>query len=213
VQSRRQAETKEVLMSLTKATLTARQKDIYEFLKDKIVNRGYGPTVREIGVQFGIRSPNGVMCHLKALEKKGLITRESHMSRAIQLSYPPQPRTSLPLAGVIAAGQPLLAMQQDERVDFSGLFNSEEHVCLRVKGESMIEDHISEGDYVVYRRGAEARDGDIVVARVDGDEATLKRYYRETHRIRLEPANKGMKPIFSNRVDVEGVVIGVIRQY
>jgi len=198
---------------MTKPALTQRQKEIYEFLRDKIVNRGYGPTVREIGLQFGIRSPNGVMCHLKALEKKGLISRESHMSRAIQLSNPPQPRSSLPLAGIIAAGHPLLAMQQDERIDFSGLFNSEDHVCLRVKGDSMIEDHIAEGDYVVVRKGAEARDGDIVVARVDGDEATLKRYYRETHRIRLEPANQGMKPIFSTNVDVEGVVVGVIRQY
>lgn len=196
-----------------KSLLTQRQKDIYEFIRDKIINRGYGPTVREIGAQFGIRSPNGVMCHLKALEKKGLIMRESHMSRAIQLSHPPQPKTSLPLAGLIAAGQPLLALQQEDRVDFSGLFNSDDHVCLRVKGESMIEDHIAEGDYVVVRRNVEARDGDIVVARVDGDEATLKRYYRETHRIRLEPANKGMKPIFSNRVDVEGVVVGIIRQY
>jgi repressor LexA len=150
---------------------------------------------------------------LKALEKKGLISREAHMSRAIQLSNPPQPTTSLPLAGLIAAGQPLLAMQQDERIDFSGLFNSDDHFCLRVKGESMIEDHIDEGDYVVVRKQSECRDGDIVVARIDGDEATLKRYYRETHRIRLEPANKGMKPIFSNKVNVEGVVVGVIRQY
>lgn len=196
-----------------KTSLTQRQKEIYEFIRDKIVNRGYGPTVREIGQQFNIRSPNGVMCHLKALEKKGLITRESHMSRAIQLSNPPQPRTSLPLAGLIAAGQPLLAVSQEERVDFSGLFNSEDLVCLRVKGDSMIEDHITEGDYVIYRRGAEARDGDIVVARVDGDEATLKRYYREPNRIRLEPANQALKPIYSNQVEVEGVVVGVIRQY
>lgn len=196
-----------------KTSLTQRQKEIYEFIRDKIVNRGYGPTVREIGQQFNIRSPNGVMCHLKALEKKGLITRESHMSRAIQLSNPPQPRTSLPLAGVIAAGQPLLAVSQEERVDFSGLFNSEDLVCLRVKGDSMIEDHITEGDYVIYRRGAEARDGDIVVARVEGDEATLKRYYREPNRIRLEPANQSLKPIYSNQVEVEGVVVGVIRQY
>ncbi len=196
-----------------KPALTQRQREIYEFLRDKIVNRGYGPTVREIGLQFGIRSPNGVMCHLKALEKKGLISRESHMSRAIQLSNPPQPKTSMPLAGLIAAGQPLLALDQRERVDFSGLFNSDDHFCLRVKGDSMIEDHIAEGDYVVVRKQSDCRDGDIVVARVDGDEATLKRYYRETHRVRLEPANKGMKPIFTNKVALEGVVVGVIRQY
>lgn len=197
----------------SKQTLTRRQRDIYDFLRDKIVNRGYGPTVREIGLQFGIRSPNGVMCHLKALEKKGLITRESHMSRAIQLNNPPQPKTSMPLAGMIAAGQPLLALQQEERVDFSGLFNSSEHFCLRVKGDSMIDDHIAEGDYVIVRKQTDCRDGDIVVARIDGDEATLKRYYKETHRVRLEPANKGMKPIFSNKVALEGVVVGVIRQY
>lgn len=196
-----------------KQALTRRQRDIYDFLRDKIINRGYGPTVREIGLQFGIRSPNGVMCHLKALEKKGLITRESHMSRAIQLNNPPQPKTSMPLAGMIAAGQPLLALQQEERVDFSGLFNSNDHYCLRVKGDSMIEDHIAEGDYVIVRKQSDCRDGDIVVARIDGDEATLKRYYKETHRVRLEPANKGMKPIFSNKVALEGIVVGVIRQY
>lgn len=201
------------MIMTSKQALTRRQRDIYDFLRDKIVNRGYGPTVREIGLQFGIRSPNGVMCHLKALEKKGLITRESHMSRAIQLNNPPQPKTSMPLAGMIAAGQPLLALQQEERVDFSGLFNSPEHFCLRVKGESMIDDHIAEGDYVIVRKQADCRDGDIVVARIDGDDATLKRYYKETHRIRLEPANRGMKPIFSNKVALEGVVVGVIRQY
>jgi len=201
------------MIPANKPTLTLRQREIYDFLRDKIINRGYGPTVREIGLQFGIRSPNGVMCHLKALEKKGLITRESHMSRAIQLNNPPQPKTSMPLSGIIAAGQPLLALEQEERVDFSGLFNSNEHFCLRVKGESMIEDHIAEGDYVIVRKQPDCRDGDIVVARIDGDEATLKRYYKETHRVRLEPANKGMKPIFSNKVDVEGVVVGVIRQY
>ncbi|MCA9014769.1 MAG: repressor LexA, partial [Planctomycetaceae bacterium] len=91
-------------MAGTKANLTQRQQEIYDFLKDKIINRGYGPTVREIGANFGIRSPNGVMCHLKALEKKGLITRESHMSRAIQLCDHSQKRTRLPLAGQIAAG-------------------------------------------------------------------------------------------------------------
>src|SRR5262249_11826271 len=112
------------LMISSKPALTTRQREIYEFLKDKIVNRGYGPTVREIGARFGIRSPNGVMCHLKALEKKGLITRESHMSRAIQLSDFPRGRTCLPLAGQIAAGRPVLAVQENERVDFAGLFEA-----------------------------------------------------------------------------------------
>lgn len=195
------------------ATLTPRQRDIYDFLRDKILNRGYGPTVREIGNHFGIRSPNGVMCHLKALEKKGLITRESHMSRAIQLSEKPKRSMSLPLAGQIAAGRPVLAEQQDEKVDFSTLFGSDDHFCLRVKGDSMIEDQIANGDYVVVRKQKTCRDGDIVVALVDGEDATLKRFYREANRIRLVPANSTMKPIYSNNVEILGVVCGVVRQY
>lgn len=195
-----------------KAILTPRQKAIYDFLKNKIVTRGYGPTVREIGQNFGISSPNGVMCHLKALEKKGLITRESHMSRAIQISEPLS-KMSLPLAGQIAAGAPLLAVEQREQVDFSNLFESEDHFCLRVKGESMIEAQIAEGDYVVVKKQRTCRDGEIVVALVDNADATLKRFYKEPHRVRLEPANATMKPIYSSHVDILGVVVGVIRRY
>ncbi len=196
-----------------KPVLTKRQKEIYEFLKDKIMNRGYGPTVREIGSQFGIRSPNGVMCHLKALEKKGLITRESHMSRAIQLTESPALRMSLQLSGQIAAGSPLLAEEQDERVDFGPLFDTEGHFCLRVKGDSMIEDQIADGDYVIVRRQSTCRNGEIAVALIEGEDATLKRFYKESNRIRLEPANSKMKPIYSNNVEVLGVVVGVIRKY
>jgi repressor LexA len=200
-------------MNQPKPALTARQREIYEFLKDKILNRGYGPTVREIGAQFGIRSPNGVMCHLKALEKKGLITREAHMSRAIQLSAPPSERMTLPLAGQIAAGSPLLAEEQVERVDFAMLFDNEDHFCLKVKGDSMVEDQIADGDYVVVRRQESCTNGDIVVALVDGQDATLKRFYREPDRIRLEPANSSMKPIYANEVNVLGIVVGVLRKY
>jgi repressor LexA len=196
-----------------KPSLTSRQKEIYEFLKDKIRNRGYGPTVREIGSHFGIRSPNGVMCHLKALERKGLITRESHMSRAIQLAESPQDRMSLPLAGQIAAGSPMLAVEQDERVDFTDLFDSDDHFCLRVKGESMIEDQIADGDYVIVKKQKTCRDGEIVAALVDGQEATLKRFYKERDRVRLEPANSTMKPIYANDVEVLGVLVGVVRHY
>jgi repressor LexA len=202
-----------MISSSKKPALTARQREIYDFLKDKIVNRGYGPTVREIGARFGIRSPNGVMCHLKALERKGLITRESHMSRAIQLCEFPRGRTSLPLAGQIAAGRPVLAVQQDERVDFANLFEAEDHFCLKVKGESMIEDQIADGDFVVVRKQETCRNGEIVVALVDGQEATLKKFYRERDRVRLEPANSTMKPIFSDNVQVMGVVVGVVRRY
>jgi|TARA_R110002111_G_scaffold18931_2_gene46301 repressor LexA len=200
-------------MAGTKANLTQRQQEIYDFLKDKIINRGYGPTVREIGANFGIRSPNGVMCHLKALEKKGLITRESHMSRAIQLCDHSQKRTRLPLAGQIAAGSPVLAVQDDEYIDFGPLFDPDDQFCLKVKGVSMIEDQIADGDYVVVHKQNTCKEGDIVVALVDGQEATLKRYYSEGDRIRLEPANSSMQPIYSKNVDILGVVTGVIRKY
>ncbi len=195
-----------------KPTLTARQQQIYEFLKDKILNRGYGPTVREIGAEFGIRSPNGVMCHLKALEKKGLITRESHMSRAIQLSESPSERMSLPLMGTIAAGRPLLAEQQTDTIDFAPLFESENHFCLRVNGDSMIEAQIADGDYVVVSRQDTCENGQIVVALVDGHDATLKRYFMDAGRIRLEPANSAMQPTYPSRVEVIGVIVGVIRK-
>ena len=196
-----------------KPAMTARQKAIYDFIKDKIINRGYGPTVREIGTEFGIRSPNGVMCHLKALERKGLITREAHMSRAIQLTEQPQKRMALPLAGQIAAGSPILAVEQNERIDFSKLFDNEDHYCLKVKGDSMIEDQIADGDFVIIHKQSTCRDGEIVVALVDGEEATLKRFYKDGNRIRLQPANSRMKPIYARNVDVLGVVAGVIRSY
>lgn len=199
---------------IERAKLTRRQQAIYEFIKDKILNRGYGPTVREIGTAFSIRSPNGVMCHLKALERKGLIIREQNMSRAIQLTDEPQRRrTSLPLAGQIAAGSPTLAVEQQEWIDFGRLFKESDQYCLKVRGDSMIDEHIADGDYAVIRKQEHARDGEIVAALVDGGEATLKRFYRENGRYRLEPANPAMRPIFSDRVDILGVLVGVIRQY
>ena len=196
------------------AKLTPRQDAIYEFIKDRIVNRGYGPTVREIGSNFGIKSPNGVMCHLKALEKKGLITREQNMSRAIQLTEDiARGKTSLPLAGQIAAGSPTLAVEDIEEVDFGSLFDDEDHFCLKVKGESMIEDHIAEGDFAIIRKQSTAQPGQIVAALVDGEEATLKRFYRESGRYRLEPANSTMQPIYAEQVDIIGVLVGTIRRY
>ena len=119
----------------------------------------------------------------------------------------------MPLAGQIAAGSPVLAVEESDRVDFARLFDPEDHYCLRVKGDSMVEDQIASGDYVVVRKQDNCREGEIVVALVDGHDATLKRFYRERDRIRLEPANSTMKPIYSNSVKVLGVVVGVVRQY
>ena len=193
--------------------LTPRQQEIYDFLRTKIIDRGYGPTVREIGAEFGIKSPNGVMCHLKALEKKGLITREEKMSRAIELAHKPRAKTALPFVGQIAAGLPVLAEEDLDTEDFADLFDGEDKMCLRVRGDSMIDAHIAEGDYVVIRRQKECRDGDIVVAAVDGTEATLKTFYKENGRVRLQPENKDMEPIYAKEVEIVGVLESVIRRY
>jgi repressor LexA len=194
--------------------LTERQREVYDFIKEKIEERGYGPTVREIGANFGISSPNGVMCHLKALEKKGLIIREGFSARAIQLvDYRPG-SAGLPLVGQVAAGVPVQAIEQAEHLEFNDLFGGDNNFCLKVRGQSMIDDHIQDGDYVVIKRQSTAHNGDKVVAMVDGD-ATLKRFYKERSRIRLEPANGRMSPIFvtpDNDVHVLGVLVGVMRK-
>jgi repressor LexA len=194
--------------------LTEKQKAVYEFIRDKIRNRGYGPTVREIGQHFDIRSPNGVMCHLKALEKKRLITREPNMSRAIRLSAEPLRDTGLPLVGRIAAGVLHEAIEQQGRFDFGAVFANRDQdlFVLKVEGDSMIEDHIADGDYVIVRRQKTAHKGQIVVALTDENEATLKRWFPEKNRIRLEPANATMKPIFVKDAQVLGVVQGVVRK-
>lgn len=194
--------------------LTARQRAVYEFIRDKIRGRGYGPTVREIGQNFGIRSPNGVVCHLKALEKKGLISREANMSRAIQLKAGVWESPGLPLAGRIAAGVLHEAVEQTERVDFGELFPSDRDdlFVLEVNGDSMIDDQIADGDYVVVRRQKTADRGQIVVAVTDENDATLKRWFPEKNRIRLEPANASMKPIYVKDARVLGVVVGVVRK-
>lgn len=194
--------------------LTERQTAIYQFLKDKIINRGYGPTVREIGDAFDIRSPNGVMGHLKALERKGLIKRQSHISRSIQLCDNSQKPANITLAGVLKAGAPLEnAPGEESQIDFSPLFDSSENFCLKVKGTSMIDAQIQDGDYVVVQKQETCDEGEIVVALVDQHEATLKRFYQEGDRVRLEPANSSMSPIYSNDVQILGVVKGVIRKF
>jgi repressor LexA len=194
--------------------LTDRQREIYEFIRDKIETRGYGPTVREIGEGFKIMSPNGVMCHLKALEKKGLIKRTGFRARAIQLLDHHPPATSLPMLGHVAAGTPTEAISQEDRLDFKELFGHPDYFALKVRGQSMIENHIDHGDYVVIKKQEKAENGERVVAMVN-DEVTLKRFYREKNRIRLEPANKTMDPIIldpEENVKVLGVLVGVIRK-
>lgn len=194
--------------------LTDRQREIYEFIRVKIESRGYGPTVREIGEGFGIKSPNGVMCHLKALEKKGLITREEHSARAIRLCDHRRPSQGLPLLGVTAAGTPIPAVQQDERLDFDEVFGGPDRFVLQVRGNSMIENHIQDGDFVVIKKQDTASNGDRVVAMVD-NEVTLKKFYRDRDMIRLEPANGEMAAIMvdpSREIKILGILTGVLRK-
>jgi len=190
--------------------LTKRQKLVYEFIRDKIVNRGYGPTVREIGERFSISSPNGVMCHLKALEKKGLILRRPNKSRAIELTEPLR-GTEMPLVGVVAAGLTSLAFEQQDSIDLGTMFSRDDTFALQVNGDSMIEAQIADGDYVVIRRQSQAAPGQMVVAQTDEGEATLKYWFPEKHRIRLQPANSTMEPIYLDNARVLGVVVGVVR--
>lgn len=193
--------------------MTQRQRAVYDFIRDKITNRGYGPTVREIGEHFQISSPNGVMCHLKALEKKGLIRRSPNKSRAIELTREAvREQRGLPLAGVVAAGMTNLAFEQNERVDFGELFAKEGLFALRVSGDSMIDAHIADGDYVVVKKQHTASRGQMVVAQTGDGEATLKYWYPEVGRVRLQPANAALKPIYLTDVSVLGVVVGVVRR-
>lgn len=193
--------------------LTDRQRSVYEFVRDKIQNRGYGPTVREIGTAFEISSPNGVMCHLRALEKKGLIKRSPNMSRAIELTREAiDEAKGLPLVGTVAAGLTNLAFEQNERIDFGELFTKKNLFVLEVRGDSMIEAQIADGDYVVIKKQKTAQPGEIVVAQTEEGEATLKYWYPEANRIRLQPANSTMEPIYVTNAHVLGVLVGVVRQ-
>jgi repressor LexA len=198
--------------------LTERQKSVYEFIRELVQGRGYGPTVREIAEHFQISSPNGVVCHLNALVKKNLIRREANKARAIMLTQEPPTRQTvdasekgLPFAGYVAAGFTNRAFELNERIDFGEMFHGEDFFALRVRGDSMIEAQIADGDYVICRSSMTAERGQMVVALNDDDEATLKYWFPERGRIRLQPANSAMEPIYLTSAHVRGIVVGVVR--
>ena len=204
--------------------LTKRQRQILEFIKEQIRTRGYPPSVREVGEAVGLRSSSTVHGHLMRLEEKGLIRRDPTKPRAIEVLDPefqperepaPAPRrwVELPLVGRVTAGQPILAVESIEDVlPFPReLVGDGEAFALRVKGDSMIEAGIFDGDYVIVRRQPTADNGDIVVALL-GDEATVKRFYREGSYIRLQPENRYMEPIRVRDVQILGRVVAVFRR-
>ncbi len=192
--------------------LTPRQAAVFKFIKRLIDKRGYGPTIREIGEEFDISSPNGVVGHLRALETKGVIERADYKSRGIQLSREYKKETSgLPFEGIISAGALLEAIPQSRRINFDKMMGRKGTYVLQVDGESMIDAHICDGDYVIVLPKRTANSGDIVVVETGDGEATLKYWYPEKKRIRLQPANKRMKPIYTKDARVSGVVVGVVR--
>jgi repressor LexA len=199
--------------------LTDRQKEILDFISRSIAKRGYPPTLREIGSHFGIKSTNGVNDHLRALEKKGYLHREDLKSRALRPIVSTGQTVEVPILGKVAAGQPLLATRNYEdtvKVDRFFVGQNREVFALRVKGESMIEDGIFDGDYVFVKKQLQANAGETVVVMIE-DEATVKRYYPEGETIRFQPANAAMEPILVRKkdfksVNILGIVIGVYRK-
>ena len=201
--------------------LTSRQREIYEYICGQIETRGFPPSIREIGAAFNIKSPNGVMCHLRALKKKGYIERDekndrrSGRARAITIPGVTSGGFSLPLLGVVAAGRSIEAAEQNERLEVKELFQGDNLYVLKVRGTSMIDSQIADGDYVIIKRQESADNGEKVVAMVDRA-MTLKKFYRRKDHIRLEPCNSTMDAIIvdpsQENISVLGVLVGVIRK-
>ena len=195
--------------------LTKRQREIYEYLREHIRSKGYAPSIMEIGKQFQLSSPATVHKHLTHLEKKKLIKKQHNLSRAIEVIDEPALSREYPLLGHIAAGKPIEVMDHREVMALLPDAGDKDIFVLRVKGSSMIEDHIQDGDYVIVERRSVAENGETVVALIDNDRATLKRFYRENGRVRPQPAHPDMKPIFVHEGDfaIQGVVVGVLRKF
>jgi repressor LexA len=206
--------------------LTRRQKQVYDFISGFVDKHGYSPSFDEIAQGLGLSSLATVHKHVSNLEEKQLLKRDYNRSRSIDLLKPrgrmkqslavaAETNMTLPLLGRIAAGRPLEAVENPESISLADFTRSKEVYVLQVKGESMQDEHILDGDYVLVEKADTARDGEIVVALVDGTDATLKRIYREGETTRLQPSNATMKPIMvpAASVQVQGRVIGVLRKY
>jgi len=196
--------------------LTPRKIEILTYIRDIQRTHGYSPTLQEIADELGV-SKITIFEHVEALIEKGMLTRLSNKARSLELTssvqLPDARRSVMPLVGRIAAGFPIEAIEVPGTIDLEEIFSSRYPVrALTVTGDSMIDEHICDGDLVVYEERKNARNGDTVVALVDGEEATLKKFYKEKNRVRLQPANPDYKPIYTRDVDILGVVIGVMRQ-
>lgn len=198
--------------------LTKRQRQILDFITEFVDQNNYAPSLREIGEHFGLSSPATIHVHIDNLKKKGFLKTSYNEARSIEIA-PAEVNWAqaieLPLAGLITAGEPIEAVEDNETIAVPSDFvtDKDNSYVLRVKGESMIEDGILSGDYVIIERCSSPRNGDVVVALLNNAYATLKKFYRETNRIRLQPANSTMKPIYSRDPLIQGVVRGVIRRF
>jgi len=201
-----------------KCKISERQQAILEFIRETTASRGMPPTMREIGAKFGIRSTNGVEKNLLVLERSGYISRERGKSRGIAVTGGSRPANIVPLLGQVAAGVPVLSPENKEgdlTVDLSlfALRSSQKVFALGVRGNSMIDAHILDGDTVLVQEQSVAMNGDIVVAMVDGD-TTVKRFFLENGRVRLQPENLSMEPMYFDGGDLRiiGKVVGVMRR-
>lgn len=192
------------------------QQKILDFIKSEIEDKGYPPSVREICAAVGLRSTSTVHAHLNHLEEQGLIRRDSTKPRALEVLDGSHARgRSVPLVGRVTAGQPILAIEniEDYLMLPQNILGKDELFCLRVQGESMIDIGILDGDIVVLRQQDTAENGEIVVAMTEDDEATLKRIFYEDGRVRLQPENSAMDPIYADNVTVLGKLVALIRQF
>jgi repressor LexA len=198
--------------------LTKRQREILDFISGFTEREGYAPSYREIGEAFKLNSPATIHAHIQNLKDKGMLKSEFNEARSIEImpiKINWAQAIELPLVGLITAGEPIEAVEENETIAVPADFvsNSANSYVLRVKGESMIEDGILSGDYVIVERNPSPQNGDIVVALLNNAYATLKKFYREQKRIRLQPANAKMKPIYATDPLIQGVVRGVIRKF
>lgn len=197
--------------------LTPKQQRVLTYIRDYSRARGYAPTMQELADVFGV-SKVTVFEHITALQKKGYLKRTRHKARSLRLSddlkFADERSTVLPLVGTVAAGRPIEAIEDPQSLDLEEMFVSPHgSFVLRVRGDSMIGDNICSGDYVICEKRPAARDGDTVVALIDGEEATLKRLFRTAEGVRLEASNPAYAPILARDVQIQGVVIGLLRQY
>lgn len=196
--------------------LTKRQKEILDYINAFMEDKGYAPSYREIGQHFGLSSTATVCEHIQTLQQKGYLTVDANEARSISLVAEDLARAiSLPLMGLITAGEPIEALENKETISVPEDFVKDESksYVLKVKGQSMIDEGIFDGDYVIIEKNESPRNGQVVVALLDNTYATLKKFYKEANRIRLQPANSTMKPIYAQKVLVQGVVRAVIRKF